>query len=652
MRISLTLLIFLTLQFTAGRTLADVPDTIQLSTIEIKSSAINAELSETRSYFDTLSLKALGSRTLSDLLGNHSNVFIKSNGPGGLSSASFRGTAANHTLVLWNGFPVNGLQHGQVDFSTIPIFFIDQINLGWGHSAVKKRSGGLGGLVEMNNKPDFGKRIEVDFLQTAGSFSTFGSFAGFSFNRKKIHIKTRVFRKSSLNNFEYLNTASYPKQRMNQENAGYTDKGFLQEAHFNSRNSLISFASWNQWNDRSLPPIMTNLDRGGDPKEFQTDRFHRNFLSWKYFWNGGKLELSTSYFIEFQHYYLRTTNALPPHQTVTLIDSHNESSGLMNSFEFEHRLFKRTDVFAQLLFDAEKVNSNSFSSNKKRNKLSVLSGVRTTLSEGFGAEVSIRNDWLDEKNSGLSPSASFNFAPKSMKVLRFDISIIRNMRFPSMNDLYWFPGGNRDLKPEQSTNADFSINFSPEILNSKLNVRVSAYISEITEWIQWRPTAYRYWIPENIARVFARGFEWNQQLKFDFSGIDFHIATNYAYTITTDESPVAKIENSAGKQLIYIPRHNGNLFLNSRYDKIKFTYQLNYTGVRNTSHNSSDLYFGRLPSFWIHNASLGYQNKNWNIDVKINNLFNKNYQAVMWRPMPERNFELGLHYRFDKQLNR
>ncbi|MDO8896516.1 MAG: TonB-dependent receptor plug domain-containing protein, partial [Bacteroidales bacterium] len=243
---TLTILTFLFVQLCVGNLFADLPDTIQLGTIEIRAKSIDAEIQNGRKSFDTLSLEALASGSLTELLRNHSSVFIKSNGPGGLSTASFRGTAANHTLVLWNGFPVNGLQLGQVDFSTIPIYFIDQINLAWGHAA-NKRPGGLGGVVELSNKPYFGNNLEVDILQTIGSYNSFGTFAGLSLRKKNVYFKTRIFRKSSANDFEYLNTASYPKQMMKQKNAEHIDKGFLQEVHVNYRKSLISIASWNQW---------------------------------------------------------------------------------------------------------------------------------------------------------------------------------------------------------------------------------------------------------------------------------------------------------------------------------------------------------------------------------------------------------------------
>ena len=110
---------------------------------------------------DSLVLENKSTATLSELLIQHSPVFIKTYGPGGVSTASFRGTTASHTLVLWNGFQLNAPTLGQVDFSTIPVFLADDIDLRWG-SGTSTNSGGLGGAVNIDNQTGFGKGLILD----------------------------------------------------------------------------------------------------------------------------------------------------------------------------------------------------------------------------------------------------------------------------------------------------------------------------------------------------------------------------------------------------------------------------------------------------------------------------------------------------------
>src|ERR1035437_9405047 len=53
---------------------------------------------------DSALLAIYSGNNLADLLAQQSLVFIKSYGPGMLSTPSFRGTQADQTAILWNGF--------------------------------------------------------------------------------------------------------------------------------------------------------------------------------------------------------------------------------------------------------------------------------------------------------------------------------------------------------------------------------------------------------------------------------------------------------------------------------------------------------------------------------------------------------------------
>ena len=122
-----TLLIWLTVLFPS---LLWAQDTIMLNQVEIQGNGVGESVAKplVARKLDTLVLESKSTSNLSQLLIQHSPVFIKTYGPGGTSTASFRGTTASHTLVLWNGFQLNAPNLGQVDFSTIPVFLADDVN--------------------------------------------------------------------------------------------------------------------------------------------------------------------------------------------------------------------------------------------------------------------------------------------------------------------------------------------------------------------------------------------------------------------------------------------------------------------------------------------------------------------------------------------
>ena len=236
---------------------------------------------------DSLVLENKSTSNLSELLIQHSPVFIKTYGPGGVSTASFRGTTASHTLVLWNGFQLNAPTLGQVDFSSIPVFLADDIGLKWG-SGTSNNSGGLGGSVTIDNKTSFGKGLLLDLKQTYGSFNTLGSFATVGYSGKCFAFRVKAYRNSSDNDFEYYNHVVLPPRTMRQQNADFVDYGVMPEVSVMLGNGILSASSWNQWNNRNLPQAMPNILKGTD--ERTNDNFSRTFLSYKLFWETGNVQ--------------------------------------------------------------------------------------------------------------------------------------------------------------------------------------------------------------------------------------------------------------------------------------------------------------------------------------------------------------------------
>jgi len=628
-------------------TLAIIPDTIQLGQVEVRAEIQKGVGNLRKEKIDSLTLSSYKTQSLSELVQQNSNVFLKSNGPGGLATASFRGTTANHTLVLWNGFPINGPQLGQVDFSVIPVFFMDYVSLSVGNAGIQRPTG-IGGVVLVDNVPEFYAGLGLNVVQSAGSFGSYGTYVSMAYGNTRLSAKTRFFRKVSRNDFDYENTATWPKRQMKQQNASYLDQGFQQEVHVQLQKSILSFVSWNQWNAHNLPPIMTNLERGGDPKEFQKDFFSRNYLSYKRLWEDGKFEFRSSVFVENQNYFLKTTSSIPPFDVVSLIDSHNKSRSWMNSFT----LFQKIGIVslaASLQYDQEEVESVNYHSLEHRQRIGINMSGEMQLSSSLHLQIQSRYDKVVNSRNGFSPFVEIEYHPVWSKSLNFSLSGGKTLRYPTMNDLHWFPGGNNLLVPEEALSANLAAEWKHKSTMLLSKTKVAFYASDIQEWIQWRPTSFRYWVPENVARVFARGLEFQQHVDYAVAKWNLGLKAHYAYTKTTDESPVAQIDNYSGRQLIYIPRHHGNLLIRANRKNLALSLGIELVGQRRTSYNDDQEWYDYLPAYQLLNLSANYNFKQFELGFKINNLLDKSYQAVMWRPMPGRHYEAVISYKFNSK---
>ena len=619
-------------------------DTVTLKAVEVtadylKIDAFNPLMMK---KMDSLVLEKTSTASLSELLIQHSPVFIKTYGPGGVSTASFRGTTASHTLVLWNGFQLNAPSLGQVDFSTIPVFLADDIDLKWG-SGTSNNSGGLGGVVNIDSKNTFGKGLILDLKQTYGSFNTLGSFVTVGYSGKRVAFRVKAYRNSSDNDFEYYNTGVFPARLMRQSNADFMDYGVMPELSVLLKHGILSVTSWNQWNNRNLPPIMTNVY--SSTEEWTKDWFSRNFLTYKLFWNGGKLQLKSGAFLEKQHYFLESHPQNHPEVEVTSIASLNDAVIFHQIADVEQQLFHQWKLKGKLQWDREQVNSNNYNDYqvaKRRNMVSAYLAMEGNPFTNAELLVTARYDIVDAKSMGVFPTATFTY--HFLKYYALTLGYSHNYRNPSLNDLYWYPGGNSDLLPENGRTVDLAVSYQLNKNGVKLEWRTGAYTSKVNNWIQWVPTSYRFWVPQNVALVFARGIENHLDFSYKCGDWKTSLSGNYVFTFTTDESENAQSYGILGKQLIYIPRHHGNLFANLRWTTWDLSYTVEVTGRRCTSY--AGFYAFDLPPYVLHHMSIGKQWHKFRCELRCNNFTDVDYQNVLWRPMPGRSFEVMLNYRY------
>ena len=641
------LLIILSILFTLGVAASAQNDTIMLESVEINAEYVFNKVSKEtlERKIDTAVIKRLQTRSLSHLLIQHSPVFIKTYGPGGSASASFRGTTASHTLVLWNGFQLNSPSLGEVDFSTIPVFFTDEISLQWG-SKTSANSGGLGGAVNIANKQKFNDGLILDVKQTYGSFNTWGSYVTAGYSGNNFIARIKAYRNSSDNDFTYNNIATIPHQEMQQKNADFVDYGVMPELHLRMKKSTLSVVSWNQWSHRNYPQIMPNVFN--NTKEYADNDFSRNFISYKTYWNSGRVELKSAYFHEEQDYSLETytSNNYP----VTQITALNKSDVFRQIVDLQQDLYASWKLYAKVQYDYESVKSSSYnqsshSSSPKRSILSFYAAVDGKVYKDLDLRLTLRNDLVNAKSEGFFPTATMVYRVPFVKGLNFNMGYSHNYRNPSLNDLYWNPGGNENLKSEKGKTFDFDVNYNYKKEDFNLDIKAGLYYSKVKDWIQWVPTNYRYWTPKNVSDVLARGLELHFRASYRYALWDFSLSGNYVYSHTTDESEYAQQYGSNGKQLIYIPLHHANAFAEAKWNTWNMTYSMEFTGERKTSMNDNEFFAYQLPYYMLHHITLGKQLNRFRLELRINNITDEEYQTVLWRAMPGRSYEVYLGFK-------
>lgn len=623
-------------------------DTIELNTVEITAQIPIEQKALSRSQVDTLELKKLQTKTLSELIQSSSPVFVKTYGRGSAATVSFRGTASSHTQVNWNGMNINSPMRGDLDFSLIPVYFIDDINLLHGGSSLSQTSGGLGGSIQLNNQADWNNSLQIKYIQDIESFSTYREFFQIGIGNQNFQSSTRVFHDQSQNDFPFYNYGVLPYREDVQKNADYKKYGFLQDLYYRWRNKhQLSLKVWGGHNYRNLPQLMSY--EGENRAEYQEDNDLKTIAKWEYYIDDIKWEVFSSYNHHQLHYFRSSSES----NFVNFNSNSNENSSL-NRVLFQYKNHEKLNLESFIDVNYHQVNvednATEISFNENRFEAFWVGQLNYAFNEKTSAFVILRTEVYDDSFIPIIPAMGVEYQIK--KGVSVFLNGSRNYHKPTLNDLYWVPGGNPNLKPEDAWSTDLGLKTDWERKDFKLSFDLNTYQSIIDNWIIWQPSssgAY-FWEAVNLKKVWARGLESQLKINWDIQkNWELYFSANYAYTRTTNQNAVSSVDESRGKQLIYIPVHTANFLFDIEFKNWEWSIGNQTIGKRytNSSNTESD-HEVILSPFSLMNTELSWKTNIKKVEARlafrVENLFDTDYMMILWRPMS------GRYYAFNLQL--
>ncbi len=293
-----------------------------------------------------------------------------------------------------------------------------------------------------------------------------------------------------------------------------------------------------------------------------------------------------------------------------------------------------------------------------RTELSGFASVRYKPTERFGAAVNLRGEMCGEEWAPLVPALFLDYMLSRRGNLFVKASVARNYRFPTLNDLYFRPGGRYtpDLRPEEGFTYDGGVEFRTTVAGTGLGGGVTAYDSYIRDWILWRPAGGGFWIPSNIKMVHSYGAEARLDAHREFSG-GWKLSADgkFAWTRSVNRGePLNDADNSVGKQLPYIPEWSASVTGRLAWRSWSLAWHWNYYSERYTSSDNSSSITGRLVPYIMNDIAVGKEfSMSWgdiSLKLNVNNLFGEEYESELSRPMAGRNF--GFFIRIVPQFKR
>jgi outer membrane cobalamin receptor len=417
------------------------------------------------------------------------------------------------------------------------------------------------------------------------------------------------------------------------------------------QDNVSGFRLWYQMSDRNLPQLVSY--QGSDREEYQKDDQFRIQYDWKRYTDGLNYHFFTGLNTTTLNYY----RAVPSFNFVNE-DSQSRESGFLNHLrifrEFDEKTYATVSIDANYYHVEASDHLTGQGYREDRMETSLMLNLHFKPASRVAWFILMRSENYDGQIIPLIPAAGVEWQLFRRMPVVFRSNVARNYRKPSLNDLWWMPGGNPDLLPEDGYTGDVSL--AGDFRSGRLAFRneLTGYASLVKNWIVWQPAASGayYWEANNVKDVFSRGIEYQFTAEIDWNRVKVRSGGSYAFTRTSNRHAVRSVDESRGKQLIYIPKHKGGFYISSTWKQFTLKYDMNGVGKRYTSSGNEESDFERvLNPYWLGKVSLINQMA-WNeflLNLKFtaDNVFDMDYQSILWRPMPGRfyTFSVALKYK-------
>ncbi|MBU2586286.1 MAG: TonB-dependent receptor plug domain-containing protein, partial [Bacteroidetes bacterium] len=557
---------------------------------------------------------SLNSVSLGDVLKLSSGIFVKSYGAeGSLQTISIRGTGAEYSSVSLNGMDLSNSLSGYFDFSSFSTEEFSRIDLTLGSDFNSPNSSSFNGGISLDPfQQDDSIRIKLKY--TKGSFGLNSYSAGFNHEIPNSKISLDFHKKTAGNDFTY----KFDGKTFQRENADL-DQSIIKLTllnNFKISNTYLSTKTLARYSEKELGLpgfIATNKHEKNNVRQSEKNRIIVTNLEW--FFNNS---FSLNSVIGLNLSYI---NISDPQSEINLRSTNFNSSNKNFNLQLNSHYFGKAYSFSvginstidNFSFDDGGLYfPNNTSLKRISHSLSAVFSKQITLAENshkIGFNILLNNLFLNSKNSKDNNSNSnFNYkfglgySPFSADLIRLFANYSFGARLPNFYEMYY-----------SKLNFLSSSNLKKEIIKdfeTGLSLNLSFFTSDIMffhrdikDKIVWYANRIAIFTPRNAGRIKSNGLE------VRFSNIhftDFLAAKlNYTYTNVYKAERLSESDQTFGKQLIYIPKHNANLILSVGSGNLKTEFSMNFFSKRYYSEDNDPAYV--LPQVALFNFAINYR---------------------------------------------
>jgi len=548
-------------------------------------------------------------------------------GPTGTAALMrIHGTAPDHTNLLWNGISLQSVSLGMADFSMVPASFFDGVSV----QSISRQEGaiqsGFGGDVSLLHTAN--QQVGWSIAASSEMNSMHNQFysAKVLFRKRGWYSDTRIVHQFLRNDFSYNDTYRIDHPEIIQTRNDGTSSGVMQRVHYARKQNQWKAEGWYLKRDMQIPASMGSYNAR---LKDQFDEQFRGMVSHQFTSSAGDLQWhnSAAWLRDSQIYSDRTQSA----GTSIFSSTEGQQIQLVTRVIQRFNAHWQGDLSAQ--FQQLEVRYDNLRRKSVMAPVALMRLKRSGTLHAVTAE--LREEWRTNRAPVFSGRLMWNGTLSGWKGFLSEFELARKVRIPDFNELYWTPGGNPNLRCEESIGVKGAVSFGEK--ESTHSLRIEGYYNQITDWIQWIPGTDGVWSPQNFKEVHTTGVESSWRQSYKWRGVQWIHSTRYEWNRTRGFN---REERNPAQSfvMVYSPEHRLRSALDAVAGNWTFSFAWRFQSMRFTD-EANDLRMA-LDPFHVCDVSVYRQIKmnSWSGDlgIRADNLLNHQYELVRTYAIPGR----------------
>ncbi|HEX7414226.1 MAG TPA: TonB-dependent receptor plug domain-containing protein, partial [Bacteroidia bacterium] len=524
-------------------------DTVALNEVNITDYRIkksDENFSQTKT--DSTSQSAFLTSSMAQMLLQQNGCLVKAYGPGNIASLGIRGSTAQQTAVVWNGMNINNPMLGQADISLLPVGFFSSMSLQKGALSGYWGSGAMAGVLNLQSSPQQTTGLTVQASTSYSSLQNSSQWLSINFSGSRLSSSTKVFADFSQNKYLYYKNTDTSLIKQTQQHARANQLAIMQDFAYKLKaNQQLGLHFWIQDANRNIPYTTSALQQDANQK----DRIFRSMLDWKVSKQKAIINTKLAFFNEGIIYNNKTD----------AIYSNNNFKTFAVDVDAQYQMSKGFAISGGTSNMLTLANSPDFVTQKHLLKNALFENISwNSRNNFFVVNVYAREEVFN--STTFVPTEGFTTTLNIFKWLAWKTNAGTVYRYPTLNDLYWNPGGNPLLKPENGHSEETSLQVKHQLKQFSIAFMGTIFSRDIHNNIMWLPGSNGNWSPVNILQVWSRGVETNTEITYKNNRFktSLKVLTNY---ILSTSLPAA--EKSKYLQMPYVPMYSGSAILFVEY---------------------------------------------------------------------------------------